>query len=183
MFGGAVGHQVATNKGYDGSDGWDYWKYVTGFGLGGGVLGGLAGWGVGSLLTASGAAVAGAGGTATVAGSEIFQTWQQAEEFIRTKLDSVTSQIERTFNTPWGNRILDAFNKSNRIAAEVKYGYVALSDFVRTQIAKDAYLLATNAVQSVEWHFYISQQTGIGGPSTALLSELIKHGFKVIFHC
>ena len=65
LLGGAVGHEVATHKGYGGSDGWDYWQYVAGCGLIGGVIGGLVGWGIGSYLAAAGA-VAGAGGAASI---------------------------------------------------------------------------------------------------------------------
>ncbi len=64
----------------------------------------------------------------------------------------------------------------------VKYGYAALSEFIKTEIAKDSYLLQKGLIDSVEWHFYTSSVTGAGGPSKPLLEALLAEGFKVIFH-
>lgn len=70
----------------------------------------------------------------------------------------------------------------NNLIAEATYGYVSLTQFVQAQIEKDAYLLQEGRVKVVEWHFYVSQITGKGGPSAPLLEELLRRGFKVIFH-
>jgi len=53
------------------------------------------------------------------------------------------------------------------------------------QIAKDVWLLnnsTTTGVTRVEWHFFVSQHTGLGGPSKQLLQELLNSGFHVFFH-
>ena len=35
---------------------------------------------------------------------------------------------------------------------------------------------------TLEWHFFTSQQTGLGGPSAPLLKALFDAGIKVVFH-
>jgi len=66
---------------------------------------------------------------------------------------------------------------------EVKYGYQSLTQTIRTQISKDAWLLANHRdVIRVEWHFFVSQHTGRGGPTQQLLDELLQRGFNVFFH-
>lgn len=92
--------------------------------------------------------------------------------------------VKYTFTIPgMSNRIVDGFNRSRGIIYEVKYGYVSLSSFVQSEITRDAWLKANNClVKSVEWHFYVSQTTGKGGPSEPLLKALFDAGIKVVFH-
>ena len=180
FVGGAIGHEIATYNGYDGTDGWDYWQYVTWCGLAGGVIGGLAGWGIGSLATASVAATTSAG---SAGATELYSSWQQAEEGTRLRVGNNATYAERIFQTPDGNRIVDAYNSTIGKIAEAKYGYVTATEFIRKQVAKDAFLLREGIVDVVEWHFYISQQTGLGGASQTLLKMLFDAGIKVIFHC
>ena len=80
------------------------------------------------------------------------------------------------------NRVVDGYNASTGIIYEVKYGYAALSQFIHTEVQRDAYLLQQGKVNAVEWHFFISQVTGKGGPSTPLLEALLEAGIKVVFH-
>jgi RHS repeat-associated protein len=159
--------------------------YVNGWWVVGGILAGggtgaLIGWSVGAAANALGAALtAGSGGTLS---TTIYANWQSAEQALRNSMHSVSSSIQRTFSTPWGNRIVDAFNSSRRIIAEAKYGYQGLSQFIQTEIARDSWLLQQGKVNVVEWHFYISQVTGKGGPTGPLLKALLDAGIKVIFH-
>ena len=57
---GAVGgsHYAKHKKKLTPSDGWDYWKYVVGFGVAGGAVGALVGWGAGALIAKYGVATA-----------------------------------------------------------------------------------------------------------------------------
>jgi len=57
---GAVGgnHYAKNKKKLKPSDGWDYWKYVVGFGVIGGAVGALVGWGAGALITKFGVSTA-----------------------------------------------------------------------------------------------------------------------------
>ena len=159
--------------------------YVNGWWVFGGVLAGggtgcLIGWGVGAAATAIGAALT-AGSSGTL-GATIYANWQSAEQSLRNLINSVSSYAARTFQTPWGNRVVDAYNTTKKVIAEAKYGYQALSQFIQSEIARDAWLLETEKVKVVEWHFYVSQVTGKGGPSGPLLEALFEAGIKVIFH-
>ena len=178
VAGGVYGHYKAKKAGYTINDGWKYLKYVIGYGAGGAAVGALIGWGVGAAATAIGAyATAGSGGTL---GTILYNNWQAAEKAVRDTYKAV----KYTFTIPgMSNRIVDGFNRSRGIIYEVKYGYVSLSSFVQSEITRDAWLKANNClVKSVEWHFYVSQTTGKGGPSEPLLKALFDAGIKVVFH-
>ena len=180
VAGGIYGAHRAKTAGYSIDDGWKYLRYVLGYGIGGAAGGALIGWGVGAAAAAIGAtATAGSSGTLGIA---VYETWQQAEQAVRDMINSVSTYAERVFSTPFGKRIVDAYNPLNEVIAEAKYGYVSLTQFIEQQISKDAFLLQNNVVSSVEWHFFKSQVTGLGGPSDPLLKRLLEEGFKVIFH-
>ncbi len=142
----------------------------------GALVGGLVGWGIGEVAAALGT-TATVGSTGTL-GPAIYKTWQEAEEALRISMNGV----KQTFATTFGNRIVDSYNAATKTIAEAKYGYAALSEFIKNEIAKDAYLLKNTAIEVVEWHFYTSAATDIGGPSQPLLDALFAEGFKVIFH-
>jgi hypothetical protein len=60
-----------------------------------------------------------------------------------------------------------------------KVGYTSLTSRIQLQIAKDAELLNNGTVQGINWHFFPSPVTGLGGPSKPLLKLLIQNGFNV----
>ncbi|WP_152530593.1 hypothetical protein [Paraburkholderia dilworthii] len=68
------------------------------------------------------------------------------------------------------------------VANEGKVGYVAYDAFTAQQVAKDAELLNTGAVNGVTWNFYRSPVTGQVGPSPALSDALNKAGIKIVTH-
>jgi len=149
--------------------------------IGGAILGGsagaLLGWGVGSLA----AAVI----SPTVIGQigpPAYATWQKAEEALRKLMNCSLDQKLRTIWTPFGNRIVDSWNKVQGVIGEAKYGYTCLTRFVEQQIQKDIWLLENGYVKAVEWHFYASQATGQGGASQPLIDALREAGFTIFFH-
>ena len=157
-------------------DGW----WVIGGMLIGGAAGALIGFTVGTVAKAIGVTLtAGSGG---ILGDKVFSSWQAAEDALRAALNSATDVAPRMFNTEYGTRIADAYNKATGVIAEAKYGYQSLSTFIQTEISKDLYLLQNGIVTSVEWHFYVSQISNSGGPSAPLLEALVNAGFKVFFH-
>lgn len=163
-IGAVVGGIVGAVISYKTNDGKIDWRYVVGGAAGGALVGAGVGW---AAHTAMGA------GTL---GSTLLSNWQESERVIRKAYKAVT----KTFDTPYGRRVVDAFSK--RVAREVKYGYVSATKFVKAQVAKDAYLLQQGRVKAVEWHFYVSQATGKGGPSGPLLELLKAAGIKVKYH-
>lgn len=155
---------------------------VIGGAIGGGVIGGLIGWGLGILATAAPAAagsVAAGGGTL----SEVaYENWQSAEQALRSSMDSVSSVAERTFSTPFGNRVADAYNAASNVIGEAKYGAQALTQRIAEEVSKDAWLLQNSVVKEVQWHFYesaISRTIGATGP---LFKALAEAGIKAIVH-
>lgn len=74
--------------------------------------------------------------------------------------------------TPYTNRYVD--NMKDGVAREVKSGDVKLTDDIKVQIKKDAYLQRFEDTP-VEWHFY-------GNPDKAVIQELNKAGIKSIQH-
>jgi hypothetical protein len=144
---------------------------------GGAVAGGLVGVGAGAIAGSAFVRFAGveaAGGL----GSTIVSSWQKAEETVRRLISGVTAR----FYTPYGYRVVDAYYKTDNLIAECKYGKVNLTSFVRNQVMKDYFLLQKGRVTSVQWHFFVSQATGQGGPSKPLLELLKKLGITIIYH-
>jgi hypothetical protein len=68
------------------------------------------------------------------------------------------------------------------LIAEAKYGYQGLSNFIRTEIARDSWLLAQGEVNRVEWHFYYSEISQSIGPSFPLRKALQEAGIHVVIH-
>jgi len=84
------------------------------------------------------------------------------------------------FNTSQGARYVDQF--ASGIANESKVGYQSLTPSIQLQISKDAELLNAGRVQGVDWHFFQSPVTGLGGPSQPLFNALQQNGINVIIH-
>ena len=104
----------------------------------------------------------------------IVESWQHAEELLRKTYEG----IKKTFETPFGKRIVDSL--SGKIARESKYGYQGLSAFIKSEIIKDKYLISKGF--RIEWHFYWSEISNSGGPSGPLRKALIEAGIKIIGH-
>ena len=98
------------------------------------------------------------------------------EAFARVHPDFVRQQY---FATEQGARIVDFFDKVNRIAHEIKTGYQSLSSTISQEIAKDVELLANGSVREVVWHFYPSPINGSIGGSQPLLDLLAQEGIIV----
>ncbi len=96
-------------------------------------------------------------------------------------LQSLGGQSQVTFQTTQGPRVIDQLSSGN-IANEAKVGSATLDADTATQVAKDAELLGTGAVNGVTWNFYTSPITGLRGPSQPLADALAKAGIKVVYH-
>ena len=116
-------------------------------------------------------------------GIEEVDSWQKAEESLRESIgDKLVGRKPRTFDTSPHKRIVDAYNPSTQTIAESKYGYASLSKFIESEVERDAFLLKNGQVKVVEWHFYVSKATGVGGPSEALKKKLIENRINIVLH-
>lgn len=88
--------------------------------------------------------------------------------------------VQIIVNDDKGGRYVDQL--SNGIAYEAKVGYTCLSQRVRIQVMKDAYLLQTNQVNAVVWEFFKSDITGRGGATQQLLEFLTQNGIQYVIH-
>ena len=72
---------------------------------------------------------------------------------------------------------------NNREVVDAKVGYTCRTNFIRTQIEKDVWLMNKNPlVEKSVWHFYRSPITGKIGPSGPLMEQLDNAGIKIIIH-
>ena len=157
---------------------------VAGGAVAGGAVGALAGWGAGAAISAVGSATTAtvASGTVAQLGNEVYKNWQSAEQGLREAIHSVADYGSRVFSTPMGNRVVDAYNTASNIIAESKYGYQAYSSFIKAEVARDAWLLQSGAVNEVQWHFYYSEASQTIGGSYPLIRALLDAGIQVYYH-
>ena len=178
ILGAVVGGGVGAYVSYAQTGTVDGWAVAFGA-FGGGIAGGLIGWGVGVAITAIGATGTGTiSGTVVYAGHELYKNWQSAEAGLRNAIGSVLDYSSRVF----GDRVVDAYNATTGVIAEAKYGYQALSSFIQSEIARDAWLLQSGVVKEVQWHFYYNQVSNTIGGSYNLIRALLDAGIDVYFH-
>ena len=79
-------------------------------------------------------------------------------------------ESQKSFDTPYGKRYVDQY--SNKVGHESKVGYTSATDFVKTQINKDLYLINNGDMDSAHWHFFESPVTGKAGASQPLKDYL-----------
>jgi RHS repeat-associated protein len=87
------------------------------------------------------------------------------------------SATEVSFPTALGTRRVDLLTR-NRIAIESKVGRTSLTSTVRSQIAKDQWLLENGRVRGVQWIFVRSTVNGQIGPTGPLQAALNKAGIS-----
>jgi len=113
----------------------------------------------------------------TGAFSAIGSTGKVGEQWLAQNLGG-ESQVY--FSTSQGGRYVDQL--VGDVANESKVGYQSLTPSIQLQISKDAELLNNQTFSGVNWHFFQSPVTGLGGPSQPLLKALQQNGINVIIH-
>ena len=129
--------------------------------------------GTGEFIDAAGLKLLSTEGTAY---SAIGSTGKIGENYLQT----LGGESQAYFNTSQGARYVDQL--VGDIANESKVGYQSLTPSISLQISKDAELLNARTFQGVNWHFFQSPVTGLGGPSQPLLNALQQNGINVIIH-
>ena len=115
-------------------------------------------------------------------GLAINQLGQSGEDMLRIEHGGESQVYFRTMvNGQSGGRYVDQF--ADGIAYESKVGYTCLSQRLKTQILKDAWLLQNDPrVNGVVWEFFRSEITGKVGASQQLLEFLTDHGIEYVIH-
>jgi len=114
---------------------------------------------------------------ATVSRGAIGATGRIGEQWLA---DNIGGQSQSYFRTSLGPRYVDQF--ANGIAYESKVGYQSFTPTIQKQIAKDSELFNNGRVDDVQWHFFKSPVTGLGGPSAPLRNALQQNGIGIIEH-
>ena len=70
---------------------------------------------------------------------------------------------------------------NNREVVDAKVGYTCRTNFIRTQIEKDAWLIDNGKIVESQWHFFRSPVTGKIGATKPLLKELNRDGPKLLY--
>lgn len=110
-------------------------------------------------------------------GIPIYQRGISGEEMLAKKYPGEPHVYFNTIKYGFkGGRYVDQL--SNGVAYEAKVGYTCLSNRVKIQIQKDAYLLKNEEVKGVVWEFYKSDITGRIGATQSLLNYLEQNGIK-----
>jgi len=180
LAGGLIGNKLANENNVTG---WGKAGYIGGLALTGGIFGAATGFAIGEIITAI-SGIAATGLTGTLGGSigaASYNSWQEAEAAVRDAYHAV----KYTFSDllpGMSNRIVDGYNMMTKTIYEVKFGCASLSQFIKTEIERDSFLIQSGTVDFSEWHFFISMNTGKGGPSAALMQALLDAGIKVIVH-
>lgn len=68
------------------------------------------------------------------------------------------------------------------VAHESKVGYVALSDFTRRQVEKDAWLIQNGSIRDAHWHFFASARSNTIGADRRLLDLLDQRRIRYTVH-
>ena len=115
-------------------------------------------------------------------GLAINQLGQSGEDMLKIEHGGESQVYFRTMvNGQRGGRYVDQF--ADGIAYESKVGYACLSQRLRTQILKDAWLLQNDpSVNGVVWEFFRSEITGQVGASQQLLEFLTQNGIEYVIH-
>lgn len=114
-------------------------------------------------------------------GIPIYQRGKTGEEALRMAYPGKSQVYLQTYvDGVKGGRYVDQLSKN--IAYEAKVGYTCLSQRIKMQILKDAYLKNSGAVDDAAWVFYRSDITGRVGASKQLLDFLEKYGISYIIN-
>jgi hypothetical protein len=160
----------------------DWWNYLVSGGIGAATgLTGLPVAALGGRAAAAGWGFAGRGAAADfVAGytGGIGRSGLLGQSYLGSRISGTSQQ---GFRTPFGRRVIDRFGGG--VGHESKVGATSLTNAIRQQIAKDAWLTAKNVLPGgATWHFFASPVTGLGGPSGPLLNALTSAGIRVVIH-
>ena len=134
---GAVGgsHYAKYQKKLTPDDGWDYWKCVVGFGVIGGTVGALIGWGAGTLIcqygvTTAAASITKGGGASFTSFDALKRSLGSAGQGMQWHHIVEQCQIEKSgFSTYWINNSNNVIRVSNSVHRKISAYYSQVHKF------------------------------------------------------
>ena len=165
---GAVGgsHYAKHKKNLTPSDGWDYWKYVVGFGVAGGAVGALVGWGAGALIAKYGVATAAA--SITKGGGARFSSFNALKRSLGSagkgkQWHHIVEQCQigkSGFSKYWIQNSNNVINISNSVHAKVSAYYSSIQSFTNSMTFRN-WLAGQSFKTQYEWGIKVLRMFGV----------------------
>ena len=165
LLGGGYGAYIAIKKGYSLSDGWRFWKYVVGYGVIGGTVGALIGWGAGILITKYGVTTAAT--SITKGGGARFSSFRA----LKRSLGSAGAgkewhhiveqcQIQKSnFSTYWIQNSNNVINISKSVHAKISAYYNSVQSFTNGMIFRN-WLAGQSFEEQYRWGIKVLRMFG-----------------------
>ena len=168
LIAGAVGgsHYAKHKKNLTPSDGWDYWKYVVGFGVAGGAVGALVGWGAGALITKYGVATAAT--SITKGGGARFSSFDALKRSLGSagkgkQWHHIVEQCQigkSGFSKYWIQNSNNVINISNSVHSKVSAYYNSVHRFTNGMRFRD-WLSGQSFETQYEWGIKVLRKYGV----------------------
>ena len=165
---GAVGgsHYAKHKKNLTPSDGWDYWKYVVGFGVAGGAVGALVGWGAGALIAKYGVATAAT--SITKGGGARFSSFNALKRSLGSagkgkQWHHIVEQCQigkSGFSKYWIQNSNNVINISNSVHSKVSAYYNSVHRFTNGMRFRD-WLSGQSFKTQYEWGIKVLRMYGV----------------------
>jgi hypothetical protein len=165
---GAVGgsHYAKHKENLTPSDGWDYWKYVVGFGVAGGAVGALVGWGAGALIAKYGVATAAT--SITKGGGARFSSFNALKRSLGSagkgkQWHHIVEQCQigkSGFSKYWIQNSNNVINISNSVHAKISAYYSSIQSFTNGMTFRN-WLAGQSFKTQYEWGIKVLRMFGV----------------------
>ena len=166
IAGGAFGAYSANKNGYSPSDGWKYWKYVVGYGVAGGAIGALVGWGAGALIAKYGVATAAT--SITKGGGARFSSFNALKQSLGSagsgkQWHHIVEQCQigkSGFSKYWIQNSNNVINISNSVHSKISAHYSRKFAFTQGKTLRD-WLAGQSFQKQYEYGIKVLRQFGV----------------------
>lgn len=166
VVGGAFGAHRANKKGYSPKDGWKYWKYVVGYGVTGGAIGALVGWGASALIAQYG--VATAASSITKGGGARFSSFNALKRSLGSagrgkQWHHIVEQCQISksgFSKYWIQNSNNVINISNSVHTKISAYYSSIQSFTNGMTFRK-WLAGQSFKKQYEWGIKVLRMFGV----------------------
>ncbi|MGN0383009.1 MAG: RHS repeat domain-containing protein, partial [Eubacterium sp.] len=166
LVGGGFGAYRASKKGYSPGDGWKYWKYVVGYGVAGGAIGALVGWGAGALIAKYGVATAAT--SITKGGGARFSSFNALKRSLGSAGEGKQwhhiveqCQIGKSgFSKYWIQNSNNVINISNSVHTKISAYYSSIQSFTNGMTFRN-WLAGQSFKTQYEWGIKVLRMFGV----------------------